>query len=515
VRAYRGGYLPNERRAIEQQLFQGRLRAVISTNALELGIDVGGLDASILVGYPGTIASTWQQAGRSGRRSDGSLAIFIAQNDPIDQYLVRRPDYLFGLSPESAVVDPENPYVLQNHLNAAAFELPLGDADRDLFGPLTLPIAETLRDGRQFNEVAGNFYSTSPHSPAQEFSLRHLSNNTFAIIERIPSEESGNQIRNGFRSATARRAAGSPQAAGGKRWSPAVPDGYRVIANVDAISAPELVYPEAVYLHDRETYLVRKLDLDGKLAYVDRVETDYYTQAILESNVQIREERETTGLGDSHTQPGSEFDPNAWESNPGQAPETIARISFGDLDVSWKTVAFKKIKFETRENLGMGPVDIPAQRLETTGLWLVLGSELLRLVKSHGFRPTEGLVGIRNLMIQSLPLLAMCDPRDISGSVNSSNLGVPAAFVYDRYPGGLGYSEKGFAESRQLLELCLDMVDRCECATGCPSCVGLPNLRPAIHSDPDLTRGYPIPDKAAARFSLSELLMPSHHRPVG
>lgn len=496
VRAYRGGYLPNERRAIEQQLFTGQLKGVVSTNALELGIDVGSLDASILVGYPGTIASTWQQAGRAGRRSDESLAVLIAQNDPIDQYLIRHPEYFFGQTPENAVVDPENPYILQNHLRSAAFELPLDESDRERFGPLTLPIAEALRDAEQLNEVGGRFYATSAQSPSQEFSLRHMSNNTFAIIERVEGQASPVDVQNGFRSPTSPESAPAASAPG-RRFSPPIPIGHRVIANVDAISAPELVYPEAVYLHDGDTYLVRQLDLDGKLAYVDRIETDYYTQAILESSVKIRAERESRGGGG----------PNA----EGDGSPPLYTVFFGDLDVSWKTTAFKKIKFETRENLGMGPVDIPAQTLATTGFWLVVSSEIHQMIKARGLRSTEGLVGIRNLMIQALPILAMCDPRDISGSVNSSNLGTPAVFVYDRYPGGLGYTEKGYAHAEGLLEICRDMVERCGCFDGCPSCVGLPNLRPAIHSDPDLTRGYPIPNKEATRSILREI---THPKPV-
>jgi DEAD/DEAH box helicase domain-containing protein len=250
------------------------------------------------------------------------------------------------------------------------------------------------------------------------------------------------------------------------------------------------VYPQAVYLHDGETYIVRHLDLDGKLAYVDRIETDYYTQAMLESGVKIRAER-TSQRG-------------AWLDAGHESSAAPFHIYFGDLDVSWKTVAFKKIKFETRENIGMGPVDIPAQTLTTTGFWIVVSPVILSWMKSQGLRPSEGLVGLRNLLIQALPLIAMCDPRDISGSVNSSNLGVSAVFIYDRYSGGLGYTEKGVGHIGQLLSIARDMLERCTCLNGCPSCVGLPNLRPAIHSDPDLARGYPTPSKRAT----SCLLLP-------
>jgi DEAD/DEAH box helicase domain-containing protein len=446
VRAYRGGYLPNERREIEQELFSGNLRGVAATNALELGIDIGTLDVALLVNYPGTIASSWQQAGRSGRRHDESLAVLLAGNDPVDQYLLRHPEYFFAQTPEHAVVDPNNPYVLAKHLPAAAFELPLiPEQDLDRFGPLAAPIAGALEHQQQLAAVKGNYYFAGGQNPAVGVSLRHMSDNTFSIVEVTGGTE------------------------------------HAVIANVDAISAPELVYPQAVYLHNGETYLVRDLDLNGKVAYVERRETDYYTQAVLESNVRITGER---AVRDSVPQ---------------------ATLGYGDVDVAWQTVAFKKIKFATRENIGLGPVEIPAQNLQTTAAWLAPDDALRAEMKASGLRASEGVCGLRNLAIVALPLVAMCDSRDLGGVVDSKNLGRTTMILYDRYPGGLGYSERGFQHMPQLLSICLEMVRDCPCEDGCPSCVGLPNLRPAIHSDPDLDRGYPMPNKLAT-VRLLELL---------
>ncbi len=459
VRAYRGGYLPVERRQIEQDLFRGRLRGVAATNALELGIDVGSLDVTVLSGYPGTIASTWQQAGRSGRRHDESLAILVAGNDPVDQYLLRHPDYFFDQTPEHAVIDPENPYVLAKHLKVAAFELPLSEEDIQRFGSKALPIAEILQQQRQLNKVKERFYFAGGQNPAVGVSLRHMSDNTFSIV-----------LHHWAATATSHPADNRPRRA------------HEVIANVDAISAPELVYPEAVYLHDGQSYLVRQLDLNGKVAYVERRETDYYTQAVLESNVKIIDQQD-----DEPSVP-------------------MARVAYGELDVSWKTVAFKKIKFETRENIGLGPVDIPAQNLQTTGLWLVPDAAASRILKQHGMRLGEAVVGLRNLAIVALPIVAMCDSRDLGGVVDTKNLGRTALILYDRYPGGLGYCERGVQAMSRLLAICREMVRDCPCHDGCPSCVGLPNLRPAIHSDPDLARGYPIPDKRAT-LQLLELLV--------
>lgn len=452
VCAYRGGYLPNERRQMEQDLFAGRLRAVAATNALELGIDIGSLDVALLVNYPGTFASCWQQAGRSGRRHDESLAVLLAGNDPVDQYLLRRPEYFFAQTPEHAVVDPNNPYVLAKHLKAAAFELPLNDEDLATFGPLAGPIIEALCQEDQLTEVRGAYYHPGGQNPTIGVSLRHMSDNSFSIVV-------------------------CDQWRGVER----LPEKATVLANVDSISAPELVYPEAVYLHNGETYLVRHLDLNGKIAYVERRETDYYTQAVLESSVVITGERAASSA------------------------LATATVAYGDVDVSWQTVAFKKIKFGTRENLGLGPVAIPQQQLQTTGVWVTPTDEVRAVLKAEGMRASEGIVGLRNLAVVALPLVAMCDSRDLGGVVNSHNTGRPTMILYDRYPGGLGYSEKGFARIEQLLELCHELVSSCPCEAGCPSCVGLPNLRPAIHSDPDLTRDHPIPDKAATQ-RLLELL---------
>jgi DEAD/DEAH box helicase domain-containing protein len=312
-----------------------------------------------------------------------------------------------------------------------------------------------------------------------------MSDNTFSIVvldSKKPrpvvarASENDRHISNGF-------ATRSPSGVQPTEYS--LQPNATVIANVDAISAVELVYPQAVYLHNGETYLVRELDLNGKIAYVERRETDYYTQAVLESSVRITGERATSDA----------------------LPR--AALAYGDVDVTWQTVAFKKIKFATRENIGLGPVDIPAQELKTTALWLVPDDATRAEMKFAGLRASEGIVGLRNLAVVALPLVAMCDSRDISGVVNSHNTGRPTMIVYDRYPGGLGYCEKGFARIADLLAICREMAASCPCEDGCPSCVGLPNLRPAIHSDPDLTRGNPMPDKLATLLLLDLLCAPA------
>jgi DEAD/DEAH box helicase domain-containing protein len=416
---------------------------VASTNALELGIDVGSLDASIIVGFPGTIASTWQQAGRAGRKSDEALVVFIGYNDPIDQYLMRHPAYFFGQTPENAVIDPMNPYVLAGHLSCAAFELPLAEEDGPLFGSLAGPILSVLEDVKKVKTIDDRTYWATTEFPAAGVGLRTISDNTFTIVDTT--------------------------------------DTKRVIGMVDAISAPELVYPEGVYMHDGATYLVRQLDLVGKVAYVERKEVDYYTQPILESSIRAGTERKSQQWGG-------------------------LSVFFGDSTVSWKTTMFKKIKFYSLDSIGYGSVDIPTQHLETVSLWLLPDGETVSYLKQAGKNPVEGLVGLKNVLINILPLFVMCDRQDIGGLVESSNTGRPTIFLYDRYKGGLGFCEKAYGLLAEIMASVAQVIEDCPCKDGCPSCVGLPVLRPPQHQDPDPGYGYPIPDKEAAAMLAGRIL---------
>ncbi|MCX5676223.1 MAG: DEAD/DEAH box helicase [Planctomycetota bacterium] len=443
VRAYRGGYLPQERRAIEKALFGGDLLGIASTNALELGIDVGTLDASILLGFPGTIASTWQQAGRAGRGREQALTVLVAYNDPIDQYLMHHPECFFGRPVESAVVDPDNPYILANHLGCAAAELPLAPEDKALFGPRLGDVAAILADGGDLTPIDDRYYWSKPESPSQKTDLRTISSDTFSIVRSDAGRKD-------------------------------------VIGQVDSISAPELVYPNAIYLHEGESHIVRQLDFEGKVAYVQRAETDYYTQPVLADKCRIRREDRSKRL-------------------PGLA------ACFGDLTVTWATVALKKIKYYTGENIGQTALDLPSQTLETTGLWMMVDDAILEDLRAAGLKAVEGLVGVRNLALVCLPMLAMCDRRDLSGIVESANTGCPTAFIYDRFLGGLGFAEKGYERLPELLAMCRRLAAECECESGCPSCVGLANLRPPVHQDPDLMHGYAIPSKEAALALLERL----------
>jgi DEAD/DEAH box helicase domain-containing protein len=241
------------------------------------------------------------------------------------------------------------------------------------------------------------------------------------------------------------------------------------------------LYPEAVYLHDGETYVVRHLDMEGKTAYVERRDVDYYTSPVLEHSVLLRNMREK----------------DRWGS---------ADIGFGEVTVTWFTSFFKKIQFFSADSIGWGNLDLPPQHIETTAFWLTVEGGLVVAIRARGRNPIEGLAGVRNLLISVIPFFAMCDRADVGGVLDSKNLGSPTIFLYDRFPGGLGFAEQAFRKPKEIFAACLALVRECPCEGGCPSCVGLPVLRPAQHQDPEVGGAWPIPDKSTASWILGELL---------
>lgn len=441
IKPYRGGFLPEERRQIEQQLFSGKLMGVSATTALELGIDVGSLDAAVLVGYPGTVSSAWQQAGRAGRRSEQSLAILVAYNDPIDQYLMHHPDYFFSRNVERAIVDPSNPHILASQLACAAFELPLAADDGHFFGPKFASTLEALAgEEGQLRRIVDRWYHASSTFPAAHVNLRTISESSYAVVDASGKEN-------------------------------------QVIGSIDSTSAPEQLYPGAVYLHEGRSYVVSELDLATRVAMVKPAEVDYYTQPVLHSRSEI--------LADE-----------------AQATGPCGAVTFGRVKVIWQTVAFKKLKFYTMEVVGQDALDLPELDLDTRGLWFLPDESIWDEVRDAGYVPIQALSGLRNLMIWSLPILAMCDPQDIGGQINVNRFQRPAIILYDRYLGGLGFSRRGFDEFETLLKLAHQIVAECTCEGGCPSCVGLPLLRAPIHQDPDLQGRPEIPDKEGTLFLL-------------
>ncbi len=456
IRSYRAGYLPEDRRKIESDLFEGRLLGVISTSALELGIDVGSLDAALLVGYPGTIASTWQQAGRAGRREEESAAVLLAHNAPLDQYLMSHPRYFLDRTPENAILDPANPHILVNHLRCAAFEIPVRRDEEEGFGAYAPAILDLLQEKQHAKEVKGRWYYTRGDYPAAGVSLRNAGENVYTIIDTTGAGKEGE-----------------------KDLRPDLP-GNRVIGTIDELSAFSQVHPQAVHMQEGDTFFVHHLDLVEKAAYVHRADLDYYTQAVSDSHIEARE---------------ADLE-KVWRR---------AAVYFGECSVHDKVTMFKKIKFGGRDSLGYGQIDLPHTTLHTVALWLIPRPEALSLVLDHGRVPADGLQGIANVLAQVISLHAMCDPMDLGTVVDMRNVEGPTLFVYDKYPGGLGYGQKAYHSIEEVMQSALELIRGCDCGEGCPSCVGSPIL-PQYQQDPDSAIKGKIPDREAALILLHALL---------
>ena len=442
VEAYRSGYLPEERRGIERKLANGETLAVASTNALELGIDIGSLDAAILVGYPGTIASTWQQAGRAGRKSGESVVFLIGDNSPIDQYMMAHTGYLFARSPEQAVIDPDNPHIAIGHIKSAAYEMALSDAEASIFGEYALPLLEILEDEGSVRHIEQHWYWASSEYPAAEVNLRNICGPVYTIQDSS--------------------------------------QGNRVIGTMDEVCALSQLHTHAVYLHGADTYFVEALDLDQKIAYVSKRDLDYYTQAVQTSRIRIDE---------------VEY----------EKPWRGGTVGFGDVTVTTSTPMFKKIRFHSRDSLGYEELEMPPQTLETVSLWIAPPESAVEAVRAEGRVFAEGLIGIANAMVECAPLYVMCDVRDIGVVVDSSNLRKDALFLFDRYPGGMGYAQRCADCIEALIRAVYEVVSRCSCASGCPSCVG--SAMPAFAmSDLDSGARGRIPDKRGALAILRALL---------
>src|SRR5579871_668675 len=432
VRGYRGGYLPEERRTIEKALREGYVRVVVATNALELGIDIGSLDVALLAGYPGTIASTWQRAGRAGRRSGTSAAVLIASSSPLDQFIVQNPDYFFGQSPEHAYIEPENPEIMVNHLKCAAFEIPLRDGEA--FGQANMPeLCQFLTDTGFLHHSGeapnGSWHWTNEAYPADAVSLRAISSDNFVVIDTT----------------------GEPN----------------VIGEVDFPSALTMLHEKAIYLHEGRQHHVERFDYDQRKAYVKRVDVDYFTDAISNTRVTPLEEFAREGL------------------RIGAAAGGVDRVH-GEIRVNTQVVGFKKIKFYTLENIGAGDLQMPEQQMHTTAYWLSLSDAFLQSLAPpassddpHPYTPSErhsGVLALASGLRGMATLLLMCDRRDIAWAVRDElkPAFAPDIFLFDAYPGGIGLSEPLYHLHHRLLEQTQKLIEGCSCDAGCPSCVGAP-----------------------------------------
>ena len=415
IRGYRGGYLPLRRREIEKGLREGSVRAVVSTNALELGIDIGALDVAVMAGYPGTIASTWQRAGRAGRRAGRSAAVLVASSAPLDQFIVRNPSYFFDSSPERALIDPDNLHILVDHVKCAAFELPFAGHEQfgrhDLQAVLGILAEQGLvhRSGGSDDPdvVSGEelWTWTNESYPANAVSLRSVSSDNFVVVDTTSEP--------------------------------------RVIGETDFTSGPSTLHPKAIYLIEGKLFQVERLDFEGRKAFVRAIDCDYYTTAITYARVTIL---------DTFAEPA-------------------APAAHGEVHVVSRVVGFKKIKFYTNENIGSGELDLPEQQMHTTSYWMTIPAAVMGLLPYAADDRRDGVVGLSFAMKQIAQLLLMCDGHDIGISLDTEAES-PRVFVYDNYPGGIGFSEPLFRMHHELLEATRRLIADCECESGCPGCVG-------------------------------------------
>lgn len=428
IRAYRAGYLPEERRKIEEGLRTGEVEGAASTNALELGVDIGGLDAVLMSGYPGTVVSTWQQAGRAGRGREESAALLLAFENPLDQYFMKHPEKFFGKPHEHAIIDPDNPNIAMGHLMCAANELPLKENE-----PLATVYQEELEaleaEGILRKTPAGHVY-VGEARPAAVVKLGNISQETVKVFS----------------------------------------DG-ELLETMDLGQAYREAHEGAVLLHQGETHLVEELDLQQNTATVQKIDVDYYTEALKQTDIEILQSYRDSTYRD-------------------------VEVVFGDVKVSEHYTKYRIKKYD--EVLGMEPLDLPPIRFETEGTWINIPKEIVRGVEDEGLDPHGGIHAVEHAMIAMIPYHAMCDRWDLGGvsTTNHRDTGGPSIFVYDAFEGGIGIAEKSHELIHDILKTTHELVKDCGCEGGCPSC---------IHSPKCGNENEPL-DKEAAIHMLTDLL---------
>ncbi|WP_078595766.1 DEAD/DEAH box helicase [Evansella clarkii] len=411
IRGYRGGYLPNQRREIERSLRSGETVGVVSTNALELGVDIGQLQVCVMNGYPGSVASSWQQAGRAGRRQDESVVIMVANSNPLDQYIFQHPEFFFGGSPETARINKDNLIILVDHLKCAAYELPFERGD-SFDGVEVEEILDYLAEERVLHEMKNKWFWMNDAFPAHNISLRSAAQENVVIIDQTYVEK------------------------------------HRVIGEMDTFSALTLLHDEAIYLHEGVQHQVEYLDWDEKKAYVREVDVEYFTDANLAVQLKVLEIDKEKQAGNS-------------------------MLEYGDMMVTAMATIFKKIKLETFENIGSGPIHLPEQELHTNGIALSFPPEELEDIDEKVLE--QILIGIAHVLQHVSCVRVMCDKNDLHAvpEVKAVHSQKPTVFLYDRYPGGIGLSETIFKQMDAIIAEAVDYLYACPCEEGCPSCIGV------------------------------------------
>jgi DEAD/DEAH box helicase domain-containing protein len=413
IKPYRAGYLPQERRRIEQELFSGRLLGVVATTALEVGIDIGDLDATVLTGYPGSISSTWQQAGRSGRRRDKSISFLVGLDNPLDQYFMRHPDDFFRKNYENALINPENPYILQGHLACAAWEMPLSDKDDIYFGP-SLQVQEQEMEKQNLLRLrSGKWYFPPTMTyPAQNINIRSTSGRTFGLIDTSTDT---------------------------------------LMETIESSMAIFQIYDGAIYLHQGDSFIVTKLDFINHTAYAKPTQVTYYTQTKEIADLRILKELQNKISGP-------------------------VKVFLGQVEVTTTVIGYKKKAQFTEEVIGEEPLDLPPQIIPTISLWFDLPQAATSRIAEARLDFAGGLHAVEHAAISILPLFALCDRNDIGGisTIYHADTGKAQVFIHDAHPGGIGISEKGYELIKELWQATLKVVAECPCESGCPSCIQSP-----------------------------------------
>ncbi len=413
VVGYRGGYLPTRRRRIERGLRAGKVRCVVATNALELGIDVGELTACVIAGYPGSVASVWQQSGRAGRRTGESLSVLIGRSTALDQYVVQNPEYFFDRSPEEARIDPDNLLVLLDHVKCAAFELPF--KPNDTFGAMTAAdttaVLRHLESHGVLHSAGGLFHWMNRSYPASHVSLRSIGDENFAVIDL-------------------------------KRT--------KVIAEVPFEAAHTTLYEHAIYNLDGEQYQVERLDYENHKAYVQKVAPDYFTYAHTNLKVQVI------------------------------AVDGRGRIAdHGEVLVTEKVVGFKKVKFDTHENVGYGEIHLPEMQMHTPATWITVSETIIDSFEVGREKVVDALRAVGRALHTVAALRMMCNRADLGLAVDEPEDSGPRLYLYDNFPGGVGFANRLHEIVEPLLAGSRDLISACRCEAGCPSCIGA-----SVHPDP-------------------------------
>ena len=427
VEAYRGGFLPNERHEIERGLREGDIQGVVSTNALELGIDIGGLDASIVAGFPGSFNSFWQQSGRAGRRGGTAVSVFIATVAPIDQFIMNDPEWFFRKSAEEARIDPDNPYILTDHVKCACFELPFLDCELEnksgSYGENAKDVLEYLEESGIVRHTAEKWHWADRSYPAEAVSLRSASADNVVIIDLTDGRNS-------------------------------------VIGEMDRPSAKELIFVNAVYIHRGRQYLVEELDIENRKCHVREADVNYFTDGLVKTDIKVLSEDEKI----------------KYKEADGVLSDVLVRS---------QVTKFKKIRFHTHENIGYGEINLPEEEMQTRSLAMLFGpeTECGKVLKEMDEQRTgEALYGTGNLIRNIAPVFLLCDPRDlgIAERARDTHFGVPALYIYDKYPGGTGLTESLARRIEPLLDAIREALNRCPCGNGCPSCVGAGGNKSAV-----------------------------------